>query len=386
MPTKNTLWIIGILSLFMVSCIDKYEPDLDGFQQLLVVDGGVFDGEGPFTIKLSMSTDVYMPRQKPVSRAYVTIEDNQGNSYVLNETADGLYSSDGSGLIGTPGNSYRLNITSFEGKHYQSNYEILRPSVPIDALTYKLEFHKDERYPYQLAGYQFYLNTSLPSDTNRFYMWRFVKTYEYHSEFLADAYYKGRIYEFPKPDSLQVCWKTENVKKIITLNTNNILNLDLQNFPLNFVNTEGRELSVRYSQLTEQLSLNEDAVRYYKTIEEGNGEQGSLYTQQPYQVLGNVHCIDNTDETVLGYFLVAGKTAVRLFAAPPEVEFHYYEFVLTADDYRNMRFIKYSSPAIWPIYLTTGNSGNPSLAWPSQECIDCRQRGGTLSKPEFWDR
>lgn len=379
------IFILLIILLFQ-ACIDEFQPELNGYEQLLVVDGGVFDGPGQIRIKLSYSTDVYNPKMNLISGAFVRIQDNTGETEVLNEPEEGVYTSSENGLIGIPGRSYKLYITTPNGKKYQSDFEVLHPRISIESITYQTEFHPDDRYPYDLAGYQFYLNTQLPNDTNNFYMWRMVKTYEYHSEFLADAYFTNkRIYPFPKPDSMQICWKTENVKQNILLNTKDIVNPDMKNFPLNFVNTEGRELSVRYSQLTEQLTLNEPTYKHYKLIEDGNAEQGSLYANQPIQIRSNVMNVDDPNEPVLGYFLVAGRSVHRLFVSPPDVEFHYYAFVLTSDDYENMRFIRYSSPSIWPIYLTLGGVDDGSLAWPSQECIDCRQRGGTLSKPTFWD-
>lgn len=385
MPGRR-IFILMILALFSQSCIEKFKPELEGFEQLLVIDGGVFDGK-PFVIKLSYSSDVYKPKPSPILGASVMIIDDSGHIEYLSETSPGVYTSLDPEIVGLSGRSYKLAIMTGDGRQYESGFELLRPSVPIESITYNTEFHADERYPYLLAGYQFYLNTRLPNDTNNFYIWRMEKTYEYHSEFLADAYFTNkRIYPFPKPDSLTVCWKTENVKQIISLNTKDLINPDLKSFPLNFVNTEGRELSFRYSQLTEQLTVNESTFDHYKLIEQGNGDQGSLYTNQPFQIKSNVINVDDPNEPVLGYFLVAGRSAKRLFTQPPtNVEFHYYMFVLTLDDYKKMRVISFSPPSAWPIYLTKGGIDDGNLAWPSQECIDCRQRGGTLTKPSFWD-
>jgi hypothetical protein len=386
MRNKRLNLFFLLFVLLFQACIDEFQPDLKGYEQLLVVDGGVFDGIGQIRIKLSYSTDVYNPKLNLISGANVMIQDNFGETEVLEELENGVYTSSGIGIIGIPGRLYKLIVNTPNNKKYESEFEVLRPSMPIESIAYQTEFHSDERYPYALAGYQFYLNTQLPNDTNSFYMWRMVKTYEFHSEFVADAYFTNkRIYPFPKPDSLQVCWKTENVKQNILLNTNDVVNPDMKNFPLNFVNTEGRELSVRYSQLTEQLTINESTYNHYKLIEDGNSEQGSLYANQPIQIRSNVVNVNDPYEPVLGYFLVAGRSSQRLFVSPPDVEFHYYTFVLTSDDYENMRFIRYSSPGSWPIYLTKGGVDDGSLAWPSPECIDCRQRGGTLTKPPFWD-
>jgi len=387
MLNRRFILLIIAITLLSQACIEKFRPELDGFQQLLVIDGGVFDGSRQIQINLSYSSDVYNPKVIPVTGATVTIADNTGETAYLSEIENGVYANDGLSMIGIPGRSYKLSILTQQGKRYESGFELLRPQIPIESITYQTEYHTDIRYPYSLAGYQFYLNTHLPNDTNCFYMWRMVKTYEYHSEYKADAYYTNkRIYPFPNPDSLQVCWKTENVKQIVLLNTKEVVHPDMSGYPLNFVNTEGRELSVRYSQLTEQLTVNEATFNHYKLVNEGNGEQASLYAHQPFEIKSNVVNIDDPNEAVLGYFLVAGRASHRIFAPNPmNVDFHYYIFVLDADNYKDMRFLKYSSPSTWPIYLTRGGVPNGSLAWPSPECVDCRQRGGSLTKPSFWD-
>lgn len=386
MQNKIQLILIFLVTLLFQGCIDEYQPKLDGYTKLLVVDGGFYDGDNLCEIRLSYSSDVYTPKPDPISGAQVIILDNFGNEEQLFEVTKGSYQTSGHDLVGIPGRSYKLIVELPDGKRFESGFEKLRPRVPIESITYRAEIHDDQRYTHPLEGYQFYLNTSLPNDTNNFYLWRMVKTYEYHSEFLADAFYNGRVRPFPKPDSFLICWKTENVKKIISLNTKEIANPDMKNFPLNFVNTQERDLAIRYTQLTEQLTVNEDAFNYYKLIEEGNGEQGSLYAHQPFQIRGNITNVNEPDKPVLGYFLVAGRSSQRLFAPPPAVNYYYYVFVLTASDYEDFgRALKGSSPSLWPIYLTRGGDPLGGLAWPAQECIDCRKRGGTLTKPSFWD-
>jgi len=57
---------------------------------------------------------------------------------------------------------------------------------------------------------------------------------------------------------------------------------------------------------------------------------------------------------------------------------------LTSNDYEDYGYMFLgASPAEWPLYITTGPGGARAL--PNQKCIDCRQRGGTIEQPEFWE-
>ncbi|NOU48759.1 MAG: DUF4249 family protein, partial [Bacteroidales bacterium] len=76
---NRKLNIFLLISIFLFqACIDKFEPELDGYDQLLVIDGGVFDNPAQITIKLSYSSDVYKPTFSPAAGASVIITDNEG--------------------------------------------------------------------------------------------------------------------------------------------------------------------------------------------------------------------------------------------------------------------------------------------------------------------
>jgi len=153
--------------------------------------------------------------------------------------------------------------------------------------------------------------------------------------------------------------------------------------PLHFVSTEGRELSIRYSLKITQHTITADAFTYWNNLQKQNENQGALYANQPYQIHGNVQNINNPDEPVMGYFMAAGISEMRVYVNRPTFTFHYWICQLTQADYEavgDLRFTRYND---WPIYLTRDNNG--TLAWPDERCLDCREKGGTISKPDFWE-
>jgi hypothetical protein len=104
---------------------------------------------------------------------------------------------------------------------------------------------------------------------------------------------------------------------------------------------------------------------------------------QPYQIQGNVKNISKPDEPVLGYFMAAGVSEQRIFVGRPPLVFHYSICTLSEEDYQAMGSLRWSSADEWPLYITMGL--NYGLALPNQDCIDCRQSGGTIIEPDFWE-
>jgi len=152
---------------------------------------------------------------------------------------------------------------------------------------------------------------------------------------------------------------------------------------LHYVNTETRELSIRYSLLVKQYSLDKDAYLFWQTIKEQNSEQG-LYSKQPHQIRGNVKNLVNEEEPVLGYFLVCGISEKRIFVDPPPfpVLMRYFTCTLDQADFEAYGQMYMSDPVTWPIFAIETPGGFRAV--PNQSCVDCRRRGGTIIKPDFW--
>jgi hypothetical protein len=130
---KNLLLII-IFSLWMISCEEPINVDLNNVSPRIVIEGIVTDQAGPYTVKISKTGNFFEANEFPsVSGASVIIVDNKGLIDSLIETTSGNYQT--SILQGTVGNTYTL-IVKLDGKEYKSVTTMLNPTN-IDSLTYK---------------------------------------------------------------------------------------------------------------------------------------------------------------------------------------------------------------------------------------------------------
>lgn len=372
------------INFLLSSCIEEFWPDLGGkYENAVVFDGMITNDPGPYYIKISLSNTVGNSAYIPLSGYRVVISDDHGNSEILQETAPGTYATSPNGIQGTIGYKYRLQALSPEGKDYQSEYEELKMPVEIDSVFAKFEFKEDTDINPK-EGYQFYLNTYPSADSTNYFIWRLESTYEYETDFKLRFYYVGTIVPVTNSDSLQTCWKTDKIKEFFTFSTKGLTEQVVKNFPLIYVNTDDRTLSIRYSLMVRQYTVSEKSYQFWTNIREQNAGGDELYTRQPFQVRGNIINPGNSNEPVFGYFLVAGISKQRIFVDRPTPPVHFYYSIceLTQWDYENYGTVFRSSPDEWPIFITTGLGG--SRAYPVQDCIDCRLSGGTIEKPSFW--
>ena len=365
------------------SCVDEYWPELDKYENLLVIDGYISNEPGPYTIKLSLSSKVEEIKIIPVSNAMVTIMNDQGVSEVLTESEAGTYVTSINGIQGQIGRKYKIAIITADGKSYSSEFEKLLQPTEIESINAQLEYREQENIAHNLAGYQFYLNTfQAISDTN-YYLTKLEATYKYKADFLIRYIFDGTLRPFENSDSLQTCWKTYNVPQIYTYSTLNLTEPVIRNYPLLYVDTETDKLYIRYSLLVQQFSLSESAYQFWSQVKENSYDQGGLYNTQPYQVRGNISNTNDPEEPVLGYFMSAGISKKRIFVYPPPVLFYFGHCELTDWDFENMGTIYLTGPDEWPVYATTDNIGR--RAFPVQACINCELNGGTIVKPDFWE-
>ncbi len=380
MPIRSILICLIILFMF-TSCIDRFQPEVDKYEGLLVVDGGISNQPGPYTIKLNRSIGVYDydVNYEPIQNAQVSILEENGSTYALSEVEYGVYQTDSSALRGIPGKSYSLHIQLPNGEEYETPFEEMLEPTPITEIDEVIEYHYSIDEEAQIPGFQFYISAPEGAYEENYYLWRCQVTYEYHADYPLDYVYAGTLEEFPNPDSFKICWRTFDVDELYTLSTADFASKAVERVPILFQRIDTKIASVRFSLFTQQLSINKSAYTFYNSIKNQIANSGSLYNSQPYQIRGNVRNVNDEDEPVLGYFLVAASAQARIFVdkpTDPDIELE-----KCGVDAVGVGPALASPPAAWPIYFT-GYFGGILLSFDG--CLDCREIGGTIIKPDFW--
>jgi len=374
-----------MLAFGLCTCEERFTPELDSkYENVMVVEGEITNAPGPYTIKLTSSVSFNTSQAIPLTGYKVEILDDMGNGEILNESEKGVYSTSPDGIQGIVGRQYKLSIVATNGREYETEFEVLPPPPPIDSVYAEIETVENNDLPYAIEGYRFYVNTHTISPEPTYLMWRLNSTYKYSADLIIRWMFDGQIHEYTNSDSLRYCWISNNIYTYFLFNNENINTNTIQNFPLHYVATDVRDLSIRYSLLTTQYSISKKAYTFWSNVKEQNENLGDLYTKQPFQIRGNVFNVDNSTEPVLGYFTVAGTSEKRIFVNKPDppVVMRYGECKLVEADYMNFGVLFLTSPAEWPEFATYDQNGGN--AYPPQVCLDCREKGGTIEKPDFW--
>ena len=146
-----------IMMLLFVRCKQEYVPTIEGKSTgFLVVEGFLNSGQGPTTIRLSRSSDLNDTALKPEVSAQLNVQGEDGSSFPLFGNGNGEYSI--AQLTLDNNVKYRLQIKTFDGKEYVSDYTAVKYTPPIDSITWQIE---DD-------GLRLYVNANDPQNNTKY--------------------------------------------------------------------------------------------------------------------------------------------------------------------------------------------------------------------------
>ena len=376
--------IYSLFMLLMADCVQPYEPEIDKYENALVVDGIFSNLPGPYEVSLSRTFPYDADTCERVTGASVRIIDDLGNEIPLTEVSRGIYRSDSSGPNGQIGRSYKLSILTSDGNQYESDFQLLKSPIPIDSLYYKYEpISKSD-----VKGVQVYLDTHDPENNTHYYGWEFEETWEFHVPFITSAY----------PNS-QICYRSFNPKRILVGSSIDNNSDEILQHPLFYIDDQSNRLKYKYTAMVRQYTLSETVYHYYKNLAGMNESTGSLFDPAPYTLSGNVKNINNEDEPVLGIFQVSAISSKRIFIKKSELPnevfppsgYEYCEMVrLYVQDSINSPIVEYQVDSIIDfvgmVVMDTTMEG-PYLVIrfaSSKACFDCTLSGSN-EPPDFWE-
>ncbi|MEJ7646291.1 MAG: DUF4249 domain-containing protein [Chryseolinea sp.] len=376
---KPILFYTSLLGV--VGCIEPFVPDnISQPEGIIVIDG--FVNTTAQTASVAISHANALTSSSEVERelgASVIIEKENSTQYTLAEKGNGIYQLEGINFDKV--SRYRLLVTTSNGSSYFSDYIELTATPPIDSVTWRA---KEE-------GIEILVNTHDQNENSKYFRWTYEETWEYNAPFFSS--YKmvnGEAFERAQDDRIYNCWDSHKSTGILVANSIRLSSNIISDFPLTFVSASSIKLNNRYSILVQQQTLTKEAYEFWSQLEKTSEDLGGLFDSQPYQLLGNIHSESNAD--VLGYFSGGLVSEERIF-----IDYQELTYSLLA---LRPRPICNEQENIDSLYLadlpTTPNSvllkdpiyqrgvGIIGYTWAESICLDCRLRGGTLQRPDFW--
>jgi hypothetical protein len=384
MKKRNTIVYIFLL-LAPFACRKPYEPDvIKADYNYLVVDGVInANANGVTSINLSRTknlTDSLPP--KPELGAQVLIEAENGGSFPLIAQGNGAYNSAPLNLGISV--KYRLKITTSNGNVYQSDFVPVKETPPIDSITWEQKIDSAKE------NVVIYAHTHDPQNKTLYYRWDYVETWQYQAPLSGSLSLdnQGQIFYTDAVTQTYNCWGTTLSTNISTASSEALSQDVISYAPIQVVPQNHEKIAVRYSINVNQYALTKEAYQYWEIIKKSSQRTGSIFDPQPAQVVGNLHCISNPSEPVIGFVSVSHVTGKRIFIDHRQLNHWIYPNApgsvcktesIPADPI-NFQNFNYPDTTYGPYYFTNG----PTLIVAKKVCVDCRRRGGTNIKPAFW--
>lgn len=362
--------VFMLSGLILPACKRTYlPPPTVARYNYLVIDGFIHGGNDTTQISLSRTiplNDTILHR--PETGAEMVIEGEDNTSYRLKEHGAGLYSGGTFGLIS--GVRYRLHIHTAGGSEYLSDYTTMNISPAIDSVTW-LKTND---------GVSIQVNTRNSADASRYYRWDFVETFNFHSAYQSSLeYVNGTIIGRADYQKLYSCWHTDTSTNILTGSTNTLSDNIVYHQPIEFIEDTSWKISVKYSILVNQQSIDKPTFDFLQLVKKNTEQLGGFYDIQPSEITGNVHCVNNPGEIVIGYVFASTVTSKRIFISADEVhnEFRHTGCEIWVAGQFDWGYI------VQGIYIPIYQDMVHGLFISTRECADCRVHG-TSTKPDYW--
>jgi len=376
----------------VTGCKQAYNPKpVTTVSNYLVVEGAINTGQDSTIIRLSRTVPLSsVAGTKPELGAVVTIVSNTSSSYPVIETGNGYYKAAGLNLS-TTGN-YGLKIITTDGKVYQSDLVPAKLSPPIDSVYYHIKSD----------GVQVYADTHDPANDTRYYRWDFYETYEFHSAFKSIEYFTTTPIDtvLPRPLSNQIyaCWRGDTSTSILLNSSAKLAKDVIVNNAITFIPSDSEKVESRYSILVKQYALTPDAYNYFEQLKKNTEQLGSIFDAQPSELTGNIHCVTNPTEPVIGFLTAGAATEARIFIdnrnLPAwQTDNPYNGCMVTTDLFARPIGATYVNDVALYIYTQVhmpiapiqppGSATILGYTASDPQCIDCTLRG-TNVQPSFW--
>jgi hypothetical protein len=311
-----------------------------------------------------------------VTGAHVQVEGTDNSVYPLSEVGNGYYLAAPIGM--DTATRYRVHISNVNNEEYTSDYVPFKPAPPIDSVT----------WTYDMTGVNFYAYTHDPGDKTRYYQWKCTETWQLTAPEASIVVYQGDTIAKRTPgQQIDTCWHTDSSANIL-IGTSSQLAEDVithQHLMTIPINTE--QIGIEYSLLVTQYAITDSCFDFLTLVQKNTEQLGGVMDLQPSQIVGNVHCLTNPTEQVIGFINAGAIQQYRIFINRTQVPGWLYFFECPFPDIE-------VDPGDYPFYFGRANHSYTPLAPDGlggvianyNDCADCRARDGASNqRPSWWE-
>lgn len=308
MNIKNIIFTIA-LGVALLSCQKLYNPDdLNSGKKIPVIQGMISTGEGPYTVNVNYAAAYNSDSSTAINSAIVYILDDQNNFTFLANTGNGNYTTGENSFKGEIGRKYVLNVLLSDGSQFVSDTVQIPAKPSLDSISASVSTYKNistdadgnvvstDIPGLSISGY------SSVSTTEPAYL-RFESKAIYQSACEDLTYGYGiffwtastSIYDLPNEQTTSL----EKGKQVVK---NQNLGFLKYVAGANATATTSQVLPAGWIVTAIAYRISAESYRYYQSIEKQLNATDHFFDPVPSQIKGNMHCLSNSDQLVLGLF------------------------------------------------------------------------------------
>jgi hypothetical protein len=119
-------------------------------------------------------------------------------------------------------------------------------------------------------------------------------------------------------------------------------------------------------------------------LKKNSYEIGGIFAPQPSEMQGNIHCLSDPNERVLGYISASVVVSKRIFVSGKELMMYRAPFTCSFQDVPGSPGQVFTNRDRYTIGLRVAEVGMlGGVSWSLEACVDCRYYG-SKNKPSFW--
>jgi hypothetical protein len=324
MKNKVTYLFLFLL-VVLYGCESYYEPKIDEYPDVLVVEGMLTDQNDYALIKLTRSVSFNKSSYYRADRnAVVSIESESGISYPTSQIGAGLYQTKEK-VLTQIGEGYYLKIATLSGEEYRSNIEKMVSPTPIDSIYLTDSTYQDITYSYygdpivnDYRGITFSVIPKEPSESSVgfLYKWNALVNYD-----VSTLYYPPDDKEFSSNLSYY-CWKQMYsnliyvydyvhdgyINELPMADLHSLSLYSLSPLPIDSSRFDGTILKVNTSSFyyhLRQYTISKEGSKFWRSVKNQSEASGKLFDPVEEQVVGNIKCVSDSNKIAFGFFNIA---------------------------------------------------------------------------------
>lgn len=349
MKTKKNIqyaFQLLLITIFVSSCTEPYALQSTNGNSALVVEATITNELKHQEIKLTRTYSLDETGPTFEEGAIIKVISDSGLVYNFDEDGDKYVSIDPFQAVA--GEAYRLSIQTANGKNYLSDLQTLTTVNQIESVTATATTENG------VSGVQIAVNNFDPTNTSKYYRYTYEETYKVIvPKWSPNKLIINRLDTLqliPRVGETRVCFSDNKSTNIIITSTNDLVEDRVSNFPIRFIPQSDYIIANRYSILVKQYIQNFDSYNFYKILKSFSSTDNLLSQIQPGFIYGNIECVEQPNEKVIGIFDVASVSTKRIF-------FNYEDIFpgqLYPDYFETCPTVQFDAGAYGPLHVNDG--------------------------------